>query len=245
MLTMKRELPDFTREDEQHSCKRRQWRPEIIADPTPSNNLRLHYQTQKPQGFPQLNHEGTFSTGAVNNCIVRSENNSECSNDKSPNNYEAIVDSMPGHRAFSVFMQYAQFNANGTCDTAGILSRECFEMWLRTRKELPKEPERAFHKAIHDHLRGMHGRRPFHPAVEADLLIRVRKRGKWPCFTNCRSIGGRGFRGLGFHERTNQEFIIPETPRRTAGVEVTSAPQLYSNEWDAFDSWFVDTLLEY
>jgi len=42
-----------------------------------------------------------------------------------------------------------------------ITSRECYELWLRTRKQPPANPEKAFQRSLSAHLAATDGRSPF------------------------------------------------------------------------------------
>lgn len=82
-----------------------------------------------------------------------------------------------------------------------VLSKECYDLWVNSRNNPPKEPEESFRRALTAHLCGLDGRRPFPRNVEANILKIIRQKKIWDCFqnTNC-PIGIKGFRNLGYHE---------------------------------------------
>jgi len=98
-------------------------------------------------------------------------------------------------------------------DTSQILSSECYEAWIATRRGSLKKPEESFRRALTAHVTGADRRRPFPPHVEASLLIELRKQKTWPCFEGRMSqnenkpikIGEQGFRTHGYHERKASE----------------------------------------
>ena len=86
-------------------------------------------------------------------------------------------------------------------DTKRVFSKECFDTWVVTRKEPPKQPEESFRRVLTAHICGVDGRRPFPPKIEANLLQILRKKEVWECFRGTKvSIGIRGFRNFGYHE---------------------------------------------
>mmetsp|Transcript_26107 Transcript_26107/g.42185 ORF Transcript_26107/g.42185 Transcript_26107/m.42185 type:complete len:617 (-) Transcript_26107:268-2118(-) len=131
-----------------------------------------------------------------------------------PNNVDVnkLVGSLCGLNSFDTFMFYVKFDPNdkSICDTSAILERPCYEMWIKTRKELPVNPQDCFRRTITAHVTGTKKRRPFEPVVEADLLQRLRMRRVWPCFEGRVGqnnkpilIGKSGFRAKGYHEQRN------------------------------------------
>jgi len=104
--------------------------------------------------------------------------------------------------SYSVFSMFIKYDEHSNCDATGIVSKECYEKWIASRRKLPKFPEKAFRRALTAHLRGVDGRRPFEPQVEASLLGELRKKKVWNCFEgikNCK-IGVHGFPSSGYHE---------------------------------------------
>ncbi|GBG29529.1 Guanine nucleotide-binding protein-like 1 [Hondaea fermentalgiana] len=94
-------------------------------------------------------------------------------------------------------------------DTSQILSSECYESWIATRRGSLKKPEESFRRALTAHVTGADRRRPFPPHIEASLLVELRKQKTWACFEGRMSqnenkpikIGEQGFRTHGYHER--------------------------------------------
>ena len=52
-------------------------------------------------------------------------------------------------------------NGESELDASQVVSRECFELWLKTRKTPPPCPEKAFQRALSAHIGGVDGRSPF------------------------------------------------------------------------------------
>jgi len=107
-------------------------------------------------------------------------------------------------------MSFVQWRPDGSADALQILSKECFESWLRNRK-FPREmqrPEDQFRRILTSHVTGAKKRRTFPPEVEADLLTHLHRLETWPCFRGRRDSNGKlieigkvGFRAIGYHER--------------------------------------------
>merc|ERR1712110_648226 len=94
-------------------------------------------------------------------------------------------------------------------DASKILSKECYDQWVRSRKKVPMRPPEAFRRALTAHVRGVDGRKPFPEDVEQSLLKELRKKTVWQCFRNdenCGLIGVQGFPALGFHEQLAVKF---------------------------------------
>jgi len=113
-------------------------------------------------------------------------------------------------------------------DTSKVLSRECFEMWVRSRRVTPRCPEEAFRKTLISYITVADGAsKPFEPEVEKDLLQHLRKREVWACFRGRKSssgkpilIGSNGVRCFGFHEcrgTATEPFV--QSRRREADKE--------------------------
>eukprot|EP00924_Labyrinthula_sp_SR-Ha-C_P009048 snap_masked-scaffold_2-processed-gene-11.8-mRNA-1 protein AED:0.07 eAED:0.07 QI:33/1/1/1/1/1/3/107/165 len=112
--------------------------------------------------------------------------------------------------SFHVFKEFAQRDIyTGKCK---ILSSECFQMWLNSRKRTPKEPERSFKKALVAHLRNRDGRSPFTEEEEKAILEELRKPEPWPSFLNRskrrRRVKSRLTGQPAFHEGKNIELIL-------------------------------------
>jgi len=105
---------------------------------------------------------------------------------------------------------YTDEKGNLYVDASGIISRECYELWLASRKKMPSRPEETFRKSILCHCTSSDGgSAPFPPEVEYALLKLLRQPGKvWPCFEgqvdkNGKpvNIGQKGLRATGYHEK--------------------------------------------
>lgn len=110
--------------------------------------------------------------------------------------------------SFKVFMEFVEYK-NGKVNAAGILSTECYQKWIMSRRKHPLKPQEAFRRALTAHCRGVDGRRPFPEKVEESLLVELRKKQRWKCFENyndgCGKIGIQGFPSLGYHERKSKD----------------------------------------
>lgn len=85
-------------------------------------------------------------------------------------------------------------------------SKECYQTWVHTRKSPPKKPQESFRRVLTAHACGVDGRRPFPEHVEASLLKVLRRKEVWDCFKGTGvSIGIRGFRNVGYHEKLRTE----------------------------------------
>lgn len=109
-----------------------------------------------------------------------------------------------GHKqlSYKVFMSFVDEDGNAH----RILSRECYDHWVSTRKCVLKQPEESFRRVLTAHVGGLDGRRPFPEKVEQSLLKILRKREVWECFRGTGvSIGSRGYRNAGYHESLASE----------------------------------------
>lgn len=101
-----------------------------------------------------------------------------------------------------LFNRYITRNSEGSVDVSRILSKECYDEWLITRKKKPKTPPSAFRKAVTGHCRGDKGLKPFPKDVEAAVLKIIRKRKIWTCFEGTGiNIGQRGCKTFGYWEK--------------------------------------------
>ena len=127
--------------------------------------------------------------------------------------------------SYTIFLRYVKYfdgpKGDVECDASGVLSKECYQAWLSTRKTrqflalkfrllfctclAPKKPGEAFRRALTAHCRGIDGRRPFPELVEKSLLRELRKKEQWACFRGYPDdfgcIGIQGFGSKGYHER--------------------------------------------
>ena len=64
-------------------------------------------------------------------------------------------------KVFRSFILPKAGGQEGELCAEAIVSRECFELWLKTRKGDVSNPEKAFQKALSAHISGSDGRNPF------------------------------------------------------------------------------------
>eukprot|EP00924_Labyrinthula_sp_SR-Ha-C_P002405 maker-scaffold_16-snap-gene-3.9-mRNA-1 protein AED:0.00 eAED:0.00 QI:260/1/1/1/1/1/2/296/536 len=105
--------------------------------------------------------------------------------------------------SLSVFQKHVPIDPN--TGRSRILSADCFNQWVQTRKKTPKEPEKSFRKALMAHLRKKDGRNPFTAEEEGIVLKELRRNEPWPCFANRNNgsyltIGSRFSNQPGYHE---------------------------------------------
>eukprot|EP00924_Labyrinthula_sp_SR-Ha-C_P009032 snap_masked-scaffold_2-processed-gene-10.23-mRNA-1 protein AED:1.00 eAED:1.00 QI:0/0/0/0/1/1/4/0/154 len=119
-----------------------------------------------------------------------------------------------------------------------ILSKECFEKWVETRRTKPKEPEKSFRKVLIAHLRNRDGRTPF---TEEEETIVTKK---------CPGIGSRISRQPGYHEGLRLKKLglynfkpIKKRKARSQNV-ITEAPQVTKKILDNSMRRDVDILFE-
>uniref|UniRef100_A0A7S3LJ95 Uncharacterized protein n=1 Tax=Aplanochytrium stocchinoi TaxID=215587 RepID=A0A7S3LJ95_9STRA len=105
--------------------------------------------------------------------------------------------------SIAVFNEFIEYDAQGNCNASGILSKECYQKWLESRKKKPKCPPKAFRRALTAHVRGVDGRRPFEVRAERSLLRELRKKKIWACFEGDPEsyIGIQGFPSSSYHEK--------------------------------------------
>ena len=54
--------------------------------------------------------------------------------------------------AIAVFLRFVSCDADGNIDASRIVSRECYEKWLKSKEDKPpRDPEEAFRKAVTGH----------------------------------------------------------------------------------------------
>lgn len=108
----------------------------------------------------------------------------------------------------SVIKKYLIRDKEGNVDALGILSRNSYKEWLKTRKYVPKDPPHAFRKLITGHCRGDKGLAPFEKDTEASVLKLLRRKKVWECFEGSSTkIGLRGFQTLGYWESRRKEAV--------------------------------------
>jgi len=94
--------------------------------------------------------------------------------------------------------------ANGAVelDASGVVSKECYEAWLQSRAATLSNPTRVFQRCVTAHITASDGRQAFTLEEERAILRVIRQKAVWPAFQDTSvTIGHKGFRVLGFHER--------------------------------------------
>mmetsp|Transcript_16270 Transcript_16270/g.19021 ORF Transcript_16270/g.19021 Transcript_16270/m.19021 type:complete len:138 (-) Transcript_16270:586-999(-) len=102
--------------------------------------------------------------------------------------------------AYEVFMDFVVYLPSGEVKTEKMLSKECYNAWLKSRRSQPKKPQKSFRKALLEHVCAKNSRKQFPKEVERSLLKHLRQRKTWHCFKGEASIGCYGFKGFGYHE---------------------------------------------
>jgi len=145
--------------------------------------------------------------------------------------------------SFEVFGEFIiRDPLTGSVDTSGILSKSCFQRWMVSRKQVPKDPPRSFKDALKAIIKGTNRCRPFSEDVEADLMTRLREDKTWPCFegSGLSLIGSRGWRTLaGFHEtrrKKMKEKAEKETKKKISGKKEEEEMSLGLPEHFSFTS---------
>lgn len=107
--------------------------------------------------------------------------------------------------SLKVFRKYFKRQPDGSIDASAIISRDCFDYWLETRRHGCSNPAVAFQRTLTCHLTASDGRKPFNPEEERAVLHVLRQKRAWPCFEGSTVEHGiYGFRSLGYHERRLQ-----------------------------------------
>eukprot|EP00924_Labyrinthula_sp_SR-Ha-C_P007429 snap_masked-scaffold_24-processed-gene-2.55-mRNA-1 protein AED:1.00 eAED:1.00 QI:0/0/0/0/1/1/6/0/275 len=84
--------------------------------------------------------------------------------------------------SMGVFRKFVRYDERGCFISENIISKECFELWLSTRKVDIKHPRGSFRRAISAHIRGADDRIPFREEIEQSLVRKLRKydsEGNW------------------------------------------------------------------
>jgi hypothetical protein len=124
------------------------------------------------------------------------------------------IQHVPEPTSHEIFMSFVRVLPCGAVDCSDILSPKCHQRWLETRTTRPSHEAECFRKSLIAKVtRTDCGSAAFPPAIEAALLVLLRKREVWPCFKGKLDqltgrpikIGSKGLRSLGFHEREQLE----------------------------------------
>ena len=108
---------------------------------------------------------------------------------------------MDGTRETSIQVFRKWLEKTGTeIDASGVVSKACFDEWSAGRSS--KSLSRTFQRSISAHIAGSDARQPFEPDEEVAILKVIRKKEQWPAFRGTElTIGCKGFRAEGYHER--------------------------------------------
>lgn len=122
--------------------------------------------------------------------------------------------------SYKIFQRFTKFYDNGKCDASGIIGKECYKLWVKSRKYPPKSPHEAFRRAVTAHIRGNDGRRPFPEAAERSLLKELRKKKQWDAFSGTEHLVGiKGFTSLGHHEKIRKGLNPQINKRKLAAMK--------------------------
>eukprot|EP00924_Labyrinthula_sp_SR-Ha-C_P000760 snap_masked-scaffold_7-processed-gene-3.29-mRNA-1 protein AED:0.00 eAED:0.00 QI:345/1/1/1/0.5/0.4/5/269/596 len=145
--------------------------------------------------------------------------------------------------SYYIFVKYA--SPVKLREPSRILSKICFDTWVRTRKNGVRQPERSYKKGLVAHLRGKDGRKPFPPVLEQLILDELRKKQLWPCFqsgSKVSKIGMKTFRHLGYHEglglakktKVNEAPVEKKTRKRALETSIIETPKKSAFDEDLF-----------
>ena len=113
--------------------------------------------------------------------------------------------------SLEVFRAFLLILPDGSLDASRIISRECYNSWLSTRRKQTTDPERTFQRTLSSHLTAVDGRAPFSEAEEAAILHVLRRGTPWPCFDESEvRFGCTGFRARGYHEKRKYQAPVAE-----------------------------------
>jgi hypothetical protein len=173
------------------------------------------YACESPSGSVKRLHSAMSDETAGSN---KSLNRGMSSGDETVSSNKSLNRGM--RTAMEVFQQFTRvyvdsWSGHQVVDVRDMISRECYEAWLESRKQTPLRPEECFRKCILAHLTATDGgSAPFPEPVETALLDLLRQRKPWPCFQgykdkkgNPMNIGHKGLRATGYHEKRREEEL--------------------------------------
>lgn len=123
------------------------------------------------------------------------------------------------------FREFLVVQPDGSIDASRVISEECFQRWMTSTKPKSKVPRFTFRRALHSHLSGIDGRKPFKEDEEAALLVVVRSKEAWKVLEwgeegKCGSeLGKLAFRAKGYHEKRRLMEAEQEVPSKRVKVE--------------------------
>jgi hypothetical protein len=124
----------------------------------------------------------------------------------------------PTKNAINLFLKFAASRKVGRqveFDMSGLLSRECFHEWCRTRtnSRLKRSCVTAFKDAVISLIRQRKSRRTLPPAMAKALVTELRKKRVWPCFDGLVDESGErisvGESGMRFRSPAWAELLNP------------------------------------
>jgi hypothetical protein len=103
----------------------------------------------------------------------------------------------------NLLLKFAVQREDGSWDMSGLLSPECFNTWVASRRSEQKKLEVNFKESVLSMLRGKSCTKVALPRdMQEALLVEVKQKRVWPCFVNRVdedgnkvTIGASGFRG--------------------------------------------------
>ena len=107
-----------------------------------------------------------------------------------------------GGTSIQVFRRWLK--KDGTeIEASEVVSEACFDDWrLGSSSQSSAGLSRTFQRELKVRITGSGGRQPFEPDEEESILKMIRKKEIWPAFRSTElTIGCRGFRVPGYHER--------------------------------------------
>uniref|UniRef100_A0A7S2RJ50 Uncharacterized protein n=1 Tax=Mucochytrium quahogii TaxID=96639 RepID=A0A7S2RJ50_9STRA len=124
--------------------------------------------------------------------------------------------------SMEIFQMFITYDAYGNVDASGVISKECYNAWLQTRKSCLKNPELTFVQSVRGHITGTKegGRNPLSPGAEASILKIIRQKKVWPCFQGTKAkYGSRGMNIAGYHEMQHKSQKLEQFDKYTSIIQ--------------------------
>jgi hypothetical protein len=120
--------------------------------------------------------------------------------------------------AIRIFREHIVHHPDGTVDATNVISRQCFLSWMNSHQDRDTLVEskllaKRFQRVLSNHLAGVDGRVPFEEAHEKAILRLLRRKVRWPCFSEGIDVGRTGFRSEGYHEKIIKSTITTRATR--------------------------------